>query len=352
MAEIRRDVVSGRWVIIATERASRPHDFACGRGESRGGFCPFCEGNEDRTPPEIAALRSGGGAPDTPGWQVRVVPNKFPALRLEGEVNARGVGLYHKVNGVGAHEVIIENPRHLLSPTQVTAREFEPVLQAYVERCAALAVDDRLAYVLVFKNVGEAAGASLEHSHSQIIAVPVIPRRVHEEMQRCEVFHKRRRQCLYCDIIEQELRGGERVVLDDRDFVVLSPYASRFPFEMLLLPKYHACHFHRTEPDGLVRLAHVLHEALVRMEMCMEDPPWNLAIHTSPVTGLEQGYYHWHIEIIPRVTRIAGFEWGTGFYINPLEPERATGFLRALPAEDVCARTGLASCAQPTADLS
>jgi UDPglucose--hexose-1-phosphate uridylyltransferase len=346
MAEIRRDVVSGRWVIIATERAARPHDFIMGRGEPKDGFCPFCEGNEDRTPPELTAVAEPDRAPNTEGWKVRVVPNKFPALRLDGEVNAQGLGLYHRVAGVGAHEVIIESPRHIITPTQMTAPEFEPVVRTYVDRCGALSMDDRLAYVLVFKNVGEAAGASLEHSHSQIIAVPVIPRRVHDEMECSEVFHNRRRACLFCDVIEQELKARERVVIESRDFVVLSPYAARFPFEMMVLPKHHAPHFHQTEERLQPQLAHVLHEALVRMELCLEYPPFNYAIHTSPVTGLEPDYYHWHIEIIPRVTRVAGFEWGSGFYINPMEPERATEFMRALPPREVRERTGLPEVVQ------
>jgi UDPglucose--hexose-1-phosphate uridylyltransferase len=346
MAEIRRDAVSGRWVIIAGERASRPHDFAVGRRRRQGGFCPFCEGNEDRTPPEIAAVRAEGTAPDAPGWQVRVVPNKYPALRLEGEVSSTGTGLCRKVSGVGAHEVIIESPRHLVSPAEMSLEEFGLVIDMYCQRSRVLAGDGRLSYVLVFKNVGQAAGASLEHSHSQLIAPPVMPRRVQEEIQHCRAYFESHQRCLFCDIIKQESEEGARVALDEENFVVLSPYAARFPFEMWILPKHHVSQFCKSGPEDLLGLTRVLHETLTRLEMCLSEPPYNYAIHTAPVTGTEPGHYHWHVELIPRVTRVAGFEWGTGSYINPVPPEDAARFMREVPDRKTREKSGAVPAAQ------
>ena len=335
MAEIRRDPVSSRWVIIATERLARPHDFFSGRGEPKGGFCPFCEGNEDRTPPEIAAVRPLGTEPDSPGWTVRVVPNKFPALRPDERLQVQGHGPYHTVSGFGAHEVIIESPRHLVSPTEMAPEDMEAVIRMYCERARALSTDERLAYTMIFKNVGEDAGASIEHSHSQLIAVPVMPKRVHEEMSCCEQFYKDRSRCLFCDIMAQELASGERVVLVTDDFMVICPYAARFPFEMWVLPREHEPHFYEMDPARAAGLADALQEALARLEVCLQEPAYNHAVHTAPTTGQDSDHYHWHIEVIPRVTRMAGFEWGTGFYINPMAPESAAEHLRGVSQADM-----------------
>ncbi|MHC4593046.1 MAG: galactose-1-phosphate uridylyltransferase, partial [Planctomycetota bacterium] len=335
MAELRRDPVSGRWVIIATERAARPHDFFMTRGRRRGGFCPFCEGNEDRTPPEIAAVRPLGGPPDTPGWKVRVVPNKFPALRMDQRLEVHDEGAYHTVEGFGIHEVIIESSQHLVSPTEMATQDFGLVLQTYCDRSRVLSADERLAYVLVFKNVGQTAGASIEHSHSQLIGVPVMPKRVHEEMRSCEEFFEDGAHCLFCSIIEQELADGRRVVAESDGFVVLCPFAARFPFEMWLLPKEHMCHLFELDGPQLSDAAGILQEALARLEVCLQDPPYNYAIHTAPTTGEGASYYHWHVELIPRVTQVAGFEWGTGFYINPMAPESAAQYLREVPQRTV-----------------
>ncbi len=338
MAELRKDPVSGRWVIIATERAARPHDFYASRGERKEGFCPFCEGNEDRTPPEIMALRRPGTAPDGPGWQIRVVPNKFPALQPNVGSGSHGDGLYHSVDGHGAHEVIIETPRHLTTPTALGPEHLQSVLEIYAQRTKALSEDEAVSYVLVFKNVGERAGASLEHTHSQLIAVPVMPKRVAEETRNCAEFYREHGRCLFCDIVERELSAGDRVVSQNDGFVTITPYASRFPFEMWVLSREHLPHYHELDARGMAALADLLHDALSRLEECLKDPPFNLAIHTAPVGGEEAEYYHWHIEVIPRVTHVAGFEWGTGFYINPMEPESAARFLREVSEEAIRAR--------------
>ncbi|MFO8007931.1 MAG: galactose-1-phosphate uridylyltransferase [Candidatus Brocadiia bacterium] len=332
MAELRQDPVSGRWVIIATERAARPHDFRVPRGRGHGGFCPFCEGNEDRTPPEVYAVRAEGTKPDTPGWQVRVVPNRFPALRAEQDATDMGNGFYHAVGGHGVHEVIIESPRHITSPTEAPPEELVPVVRTYCARAGAHSKQG-LSYVLLFKNVGQRAGASIEHSHSQLIAVPVLPKRVAEEMQNCREYGNREGKCLFCEIVRREREAGARVVLERDGFVVLSPYSARFPFELWILPAFHAVHFHELSDTRAEQLAHVLHEVLTRLDICLREPPYNYAVHTAPVGAPDDAPYHWHIEVIPRVTRVAGFEWGTGFYINPMEPERAAEHLRRVSVE-------------------
>lgn len=327
MAELREDPISGRWVIMAAERAARPHDFHVGRGERSEGFCPFCEGNEGTTPPEIEAVRPLGGRQNSAGWKVRVVPNKYPALRLDGMPTAHGGWHQHTVQGVGVHEVIIESPHHIVSPSEMTTEDYALVVETYCRRTRELIADQRLAYVLIFKNVGDAAGASLDHTHSQIMAVPVMPKLVSEELRRCEEFHSYRSRCLLCDILEEELGSGERVVAESDSFVVLSPFAAAFPFEMWVLPKFHAPRMVELSKCQTLELAGLMRESIARLEVCLNDPPYNMALHSAPRAVAEQSY-HWHMEVVPRVTHVAGFEWGTGFYINPMEPERATEHLR------------------------
>jgi len=334
MGQLRCDPVGGRWVIVAAERGARPGDSRRGARVPKGGFCPFCEGNEDRTPPEILAYRNDGLPADGPGWRVRVVPNKYPALQSEGDPEQRDYGVYEVRNGIGAHEVFIESPKHVLSPTELPADDLKEVMWAYQDRMRELKNDKRLIYALVFKNVGESGGASVEHTHSQLICTPVMPKRVQEEMANCEEFFKSEGRCLLCEIVAHELRERERVIVESDRFVALAPYASRFPFEMWILPKGHASHFEETPRDALDEFAGVLHEALLRLDASLEQPPYNYLLHTGPLTRAPVDYYHWHVEVIPRVTSVAGFEWGTGFYINPVAPETAAECMRNVVLEE------------------
>jgi len=339
MSELRRDPMSGRWVIIAKERAARPSDFLTESRESKGGFCPFCEGNEDRTPPEIFAYREPGSKPNGPGWRIRVVPNKYPALQIGGELQEHRTGVYVAIRGVGQHEVFIESPRHAVSPTELPHEALADAFCAYRERMIEIKKDKRLLYASVFKNVGAAAGASLQHTHSQLICTPVTPKRLHEEMSLCQEFRRTHGQCLLCRIIEQDMAAGERVVTESEHYAVLTPFASRFPFEMWIMPTEHASHYEDTPPELLRELAAVMHDALRRLDVALQNPPYNYIIHTSTFDTGELEHYHWHIEVIPRVTRIAGFEWGTGFYINPMLPERAAHYLREALPETITAKT-------------
>lgn len=328
MPELRRDPIHGGWVIISTERSRRPSDFAPEERKTIGGFCPLCEGNEDRTPPEVFAFRENGTPPNSPGWSLRVVPNKFPALRIEGELNREGEGMYDKMNGIGAHEVVIETPRHFETLSTLPIKSVEYVLLAYRERMIDLRRDQRLRYVMVFKNYGVAAGASLEHSHSQIIALPIIPTRVREEIEGSKNYFNYKDRCVYCDILRQELRDRRRVVYENQGFVSLTPFASRFPFETWILPKFHQSSFELMDLSVFPLAAEALSDILQRLKEVLEDPPYNYILHTSSSPEEDRDHYHWHFEIMPKLTKVAGFEWGTGFYINPTPPEEAAEYLR------------------------
>jgi len=243
MPELRKEPVSGRWVIVATERAARPTDFETNPQIIKSSFCPFCEGNEDKTPPEILAYRDNGAMPNTGGWRVRVVPNKFPALQAEGEYFKCEDGIYDKMNGIGAHEVIIESPRHIQSLTSLDNGNVEEVLSCYRDRLIDLKSDKRFVYGLLFKNVGFSAGASLEHTHSQLIVTPIVPPLVANEIANAKAFYQRTEKCLFCDMIQQEIETDKRVVISTDNFVVFAPFASRFPFETWILPKKHESNF-------------------------------------------------------------------------------------------------------------
>ncbi|MBI3071326.1 MAG: galactose-1-phosphate uridylyltransferase [Deltaproteobacteria bacterium] len=334
MPELRKDPVIGRWVIIATERAKRPDEFKHDKIVPKGGFCPFCSGNEDKTPPEVLAYRTPESHANGKGWRVRVVPNKFPALMIEGGLNREGDGVYDKMNGVGAHEVIVETPDHSKSLCDLTAKEVEEVLWAFRDRILDLRKDTRFKYILLFKNHGAAAGASLEHTHSQLIALPVVPRTVHSEMYGAREYYNFKERCVFCDVVRQELEAGKRLILENADFAVISPYAPRFPFETWILPKVHDAHFEDCKTNEYANLAAALRTTLRRLNIALNNPPYNFILHTLPLTEKSSPYYHWHIEIMPILTRVAGFEWGSGFYINPTPPEDAAEFLRGLASED------------------
>lgn len=328
MPELRKDPIVGRWVIIATERAKRPTEFKSEPRKATAQFCPFCEGNEEHTPPEIIAYRERHSRPNTPNWRVRVVPNKFPALQIEGDLNKRGEGIYDMMNGVGAHEVIIETPRHEITMTQLSEENIREVLWAYRDRMVDLKKDPRLVYGMLFKNAGSGGGASMEHTHSQLIVTPIVPIWVWEEMKGSLEFYHYRGRCIYCDMVQQELNSEARIVLETPNFLAFCPFASRFPFETWLLPKNHSSHFENIQKQEVDELGTVLKTVLRKLELALDSPPYNYIIHTGPFDIQDLPHYHWHMEIFPRLTRIAGFEWGTGFYINPVAPEQTAAFLR------------------------
>ncbi len=326
MPELRKDPISGRWVIISIERGKRPSDFGMRISPKKGGFCAFCEGNEHTTPKEILAFRQNKGAPDSPGWSLRVVPNKFPALHVEGRENRVGEGIFDKMNGVGAHEVVIENPDHNLTLSSLPVKSVEDMLWAFNQRMTDLKKDERFRYVLIFKNEGDEAGASLEHSHSQLIALPIIPHLVQEEIDQAKQYFGYKERCIFCDIIHQETSAKTRIISENDHFITLSPFAPRSPFETMILPRNHESSFLLN--NNFSQLAEILQKTLKQIDKVLDMPPYNLMLHTSPFHDEINNYYHWHIELIPKLTKIAGFEWGSGFYINPTPPEEAAKFMR------------------------
>lgn len=329
MPELRKDPISGRWVIISSERGKRPTSYIISeRRPVSSGFCPLCPGNEDKTPPEIIAYRPWGSPPNTPGWTLRVVPNKFPALRIEGTLDKKAEGIYDKMNGIGAHEVIIESPDHHELLSTMTLKNIEQILRSYRERILDLSNDKRFRYISIFKNQGERAGASLEHPHSQLIALPVVPKTPLEEFTGSKNYFDYKERCIYCDIVDQELTQGERIVSANSEFLAIAPFASRFPFETWILPRKHISSFEHTPEDNLPPLAEMFSDVFKKLDRGLGKPPYNYILHTAPLNTAPNEYTHWHFEIIPRLTRIAGFEWGSGFYINPIFPEEAAQFLR------------------------
>lgn len=350
MPELRKDPITQEWVIIATERGRRPSDFthltiAEPDKPEFSPTCPFCPGKEGLTPPEVLAFRHGLG-PNTADWWVRVVPNKFPALAIEGVLEKRGNGMYDMMNGVGAHEVIIETPKHNLEPATLPATQLAEVLWAYRERYLDLRKDARFKYILIFRNHGKVAGASLEHPHSQIIATPMIPIDVVNEIQGAERYYQYHDRCIWCDMIQQELGSTIRVVNQTEHFVAIEPFASKYPFETWLLPKMHQASFSAMNRERMVEFGGIMQDALGRISRCLNGPPYNFAIHTAPCDREDSEVFHWHMVIMPRLTIAAGFEMGTGIYINVTSPEDAARFLREIDQAD---RTTQPSIAEVTA---
>jgi len=326
--EWRKDPLVKRWVVIATERGKRPTDYRVPRDEKKGGRCPLCPGHEGDTPPEVLAFRHGGTAPDTPGWWIRVVPNKFPAVRPEAQAGVRRHGVYEVMDGLGAHEVVVESPGHIANLDAVDERQLEEVIWAWQHRSLELRRDPRLKYIQIFKNFGQTAGASLEHTHSQILAMPMVPVDVEEEMEGFKNYARSVGRCILCDVVAQEVSERQRVVLETGAFVSFAPYASRFPFETWIVPREHQDDFAMIREEQVRDLARVLRSTLLRLSRVLNNPPFNMVLHTAPVNEPDTAGYHWHLEIMPRLTIMAGFELGTGFYINPTPPELAAQVLR------------------------
>jgi UDPglucose--hexose-1-phosphate uridylyltransferase len=335
MPELRKDPVVGRWVIISTERSRRPTNFPLDSMVQAQSFSPFTEGREDMTPPEVYAVRAAGGKANGPGWSVRVVPNKFPALQVEGSLDRRGEGMYDKMHGVGAHEVVIEGSDPQKHLADLPAEHIAQVAVAWRERMLDLKKDKRLRYVLVFKNHGAGAGATLEHAHSQIIATPIVPRMVQDELDGARKYFELKERNVFTDILDQEMSetNGRRIVSTTDRFVALAPFAARFPFETWILPRAHRSSFHTiSDPQEMLDFARILKDTLQRLNVALDRPPFNFVLHTAPLGDDDLPYYHWHLEIMPKLTRVAGFEIGSGFYINPTPPEDAAQYLRGIVA--------------------
>ena len=330
MPEFRKDPIVDRWVIISTERAKRPV-YGPGGEVSDPQECPFCAGNEAMTPPEIQVFRDESDLSRSGQWTVRVVPNKYPAVVPDGSATQIADELYAAQDGIGVHEVIIESPSHVTDMALLSDEQFEAILRAYGDRITDLRGDRKLRYVLIYKNQGVEAGATLEHVHSQLVALPMIPKRVLEEIGAAKNYYESKRRCVFCDTIMRETQRRERFVIENNGFIVICPFAPRFPYETWVLPKKHASFFEaNTQPDNF-DLARILRETLRRLSR-LGNPAFNYVIHSNPLDQDENDYYHWHIEVLPKSIQVGGFEWGSGLYINTVTPEQSAGLLRqALP---------------------
>ena len=328
MSELRRDAIVNRWVIISAERASRPMPPWPAPAAPEESFCPFCEGNEHSTPPEIMAIRPSNSPPNGPGWTLRVVPNKFPALALEGAPAPEDHGPYHRMEGVGAHEVIIESPDHHATLGSMTDERVTDLLRAARSRLRALAADPRLACAQFFKNHGREAGASLPHPHAQIIAMPVVSRRLAEEVCAARERFTESGACVFCQVIAHERERRERVIFQTRHFIAVAPYAARTPFETWILPATHRARFELETDESLAGLGALLARVARAIGAALGDPPYNVILMSLPFRERGEEHYHWRLEFLPVTSRLAGFEWGAGFHINTTPPEEAAARMR------------------------
>jgi UDPglucose--hexose-1-phosphate uridylyltransferase len=325
LQEFRKDPITGRWVIISTERARRPRAFSREANlPPDSGPSPFAAGQEAQSQPELLAYHHGPGG----AWSLRVVPNRYPALRVEGTLEHEGDGMYDQMSGIGAHEVIIETPDPAIDFADLPEARIADLFWAFRDRVNDLKRDIRLRYMVMFKNHGEGAGSTIGHSHSQLIALPVVPRLTEEEIAGSLRYFGYRHRCIYCDMRKQELQTQSRIVTSNDGFVAFAPYASRFPFETWVMPRRHASHFESVSDPEVRQLAATMKQVLQRMDKALEKPAYNFVIHSAPVQDAPMEHYHWHLEIIPRLVRVAGFEWSTEIYINPTAPEEAAEFLR------------------------
>lgn len=335
MSEFRKDPVSKRWVIFSPERAYRPSDYLkkdkIEEEKEENQYCPFCSGNEKKSGDEILVYpKLPNREPNSPGWWVRVLENKYPALRPKEKLEKNGIGIYDKMIGLGRHEIIVETEAHKKCLSDLTCAEIEKVILAYRDRYVEIAQDKDIKHILIFKNYGKDAGASLEHSHSQLIATPVVPKRVETEINGAKDYYKFRDRCVFCDILSQEILDKERIIEENDEFLAFNFFASKLPYETWIMPKVHNAFFGTISKKQMKELAKILKNVISRINNTLGKIDYNMVLHTSPVnvSTKTDEIFHWHLEIMPKLTKIAGFEWGTGFYINPVLPEEAARSLR------------------------
>lgn len=334
MPEVRQNLVTKEWVIIATERSKRPKDFVRKEEVQKlppyDPSCPFCPGNEDMTPPEV--LRYDGDD----GWLVRIVPNKFPALVPDGQPVRRRDGIYLRMDGVGRHEVIIETPKHDLTMATLEMKQMELVMQSYYDRFCELSKLPQCTLIIIFRNQGERAGTSLVHPHSQLVGMPFIPLHIRRYMYELERHYDALGRCAVCDILEHEIKEGVRIVLQNKHFMSLVPYAASFPYELWIIPLRHQAAFSELASDELVALASALKATLLKLHIGLNQPDYNLVLNSAPHFSAGEPFYHWYIRIVPRLTTPAGFELGSGITINVSLPEENAAHLRSIQLPSEC----------------
>jgi UDPglucose--hexose-1-phosphate uridylyltransferase len=331
MSELRQNFMTKEWVLISAERAKRPDQMAMKRSPkpavSFSPNCPFCPGNEDKTPPEILRL------PDGNGWKARVVPNKYSALSPEAKPDRTIRRSMRSMAGFGVHDVVIETPDHSQAMALMPDAHVADILRIYKTRYDELSLDPRIAQVTIFKNSGADAGTSLEHSHSQLIATPVISQQVRERFQAALRHYDEFGCCIFCQMVDEELKEQQRVVLQSEHFVAIEIFASPSPFFTHIYPRRHMASFGDISAKEMTDLGRVLRTLLAKLYYGLENPDFNFTIRTAPAECVGVRYFHWYMSIIPRLTRTAGFELGTGMFINTVAPEEAAEFLRNVKVE-------------------
>ena len=338
MTELRKDPITGRWIIIKADEGNHQLNLTPVDHDGDEENCPFCGGREDQTSEEICALRPKDSKPNEPGWYVRCIPNINPVLSINHDLGRRGVGLFDVMNNVGVHEVVIESPCHKKDYHNYEPAQMKRILMAYQQRIVELKKNQHLKYVLVFKNHGKRAGSlHISHPHSQVIATPVVPIRLKMELVGTRKYFQMKERCIFCDVIRQELKDDVRVIEQNDSFLTLVPFASRFPYECAILPKRHMACYEDIEEKELDDLSSIFQRTFRRLHQVLHDPAYNCVLHDAPNPVPKKGAwktiqkdYHWHFEIIPRTMRTAGFEWGTGFHINPVAPEKAAQDLKSI----------------------
>lgn len=322
MAEMRRDPILRRWVIIAPERAGELGSVAPVTLTEESP-CPFCPGHEALNPVEIATTRMGGV------WTIRVTPDRRPLLRIEGNLGQRGVGMFDLMNPIGAHELVVDIRDHARGWADFGLTEMVNLLTMYRERSIDLRRDTRFRHVVVLKNHG-VAWSRYSHAHSHVVATSFTPKRLEEELAGARSYFRMRERCVFCDQIAEESGAGTRVVASTDRFVALTPFASEHPFELWVLPRGHSPDFGLATGEDLSDLAGILIGAMGRLRAALGDPAYSLVLHTVALDDADDGAFHWHWEIVPRLGREIGMEWATGIYSNPVAPEDAAAVLRGV----------------------
>jgi UDPglucose--hexose-1-phosphate uridylyltransferase len=335
MHELRKDLLLGRWVAVLSESKSPSEYDLPSDSRQVESSCVLCAGREGETPPEITSIRKAGTPPNTPGWWVRAIPSFKPVFQVEGDLGRRGIGIYDKMNSIGANEILIESPEHNKKPEDMGLEQMVRVVTLYRDRLADLDKDARLRYVMIYKNSGKDAGEIFSHPVSYLVATPVIPKKVKDELENAKHYYGYKERCIFCDILREELRVGDRIILETKNFVGFCPYAAKFPFESWIIPKKHSCAFHEITTEEIEDLGLILMTLLKKLRAIFKEPPFNYFLHTAPNRVPRRNHwhtlgedYHWHLEIIPRLIKTSGFEWGSGFYILPTSPENAAKYFR------------------------
>jgi len=327
MIELRKDPISSRWVII---NDSRDFQFDMNDLVDESSVCPFCTGNEKLIPSPIVCYDKNGNRIDKydKNWKVKVIPNNKPILTIEGNISRKAEGIYDRMKGVGAHEILIESQEH--EEKKLKTEDYVLNILAVQDRINDLKNDLRFEYILVFKNHGKTAGSTISHPHFQLVALPIIPRSVKEEMEISKKYYDFKERCLFCDIIDQEITFGTRIVMETNSFVSFVPFASRYPFETRIFPKEHMDDFRNLRDKYKIEeLAEMITSVFRRLKKALgKNVPYNLVLHSYPLKQDRISHYHWYIEIIPKITKFSGFEFGSGIYVNPTIPEESAKFLR------------------------